>query len=92
MWNWISNNPLETIAICIVMFVVLLALNIWVDSRRLRGGQTRPQQSAKREVTKTEPYTSLSGLSRYDPGNIAIRYAHRSGQKRRRKLERRRGH
>ena len=40
MWNWISNNPLETIAICIVMFVVLLALNIWVDSRRLRGGKT----------------------------------------------------
>jgi uncharacterized membrane protein affecting hemolysin expression len=47
MWNWISNNPLETIAICIVMFVVLLALNIWVDSKRLRGGAKQTKTIGK---------------------------------------------
>lgn len=36
MWNWISNNPLETIALCIVALIILLALNIWVDSARLK--------------------------------------------------------
>lgn len=91
MWNWISNNPLETIAICTLAIIIMLALNIWVDSVRLKRRTSKPATPKQTSAVDNKP--DSAGLNRknsrnFDRGNIFVRFMHRSSQSKRRKLRR----
>lgn len=91
MWNWISNNPLETIAICTLAIIIMLALNIWVDSVRLKRRTIKPTTPKQTSAVDNKPdSTKLNRKNsrNFDRGNIFYRFMHRSSQSKRRKLRR----